>query len=235
MQNPSTFIDRSDTKKGFAGFLDIMYCQKKLPWSLGAKILYKFGLLLFYFTSFIYPVIVLAIEQKHAGYNIVCGLISLISFSFELYDIIPDLYRYIKQWKEKCYKLKEEEDKQAVVEANTEDGSSRQQQVDKETSCDKDKEEEEINYTKKAKCVFKEFVLESFGEILVYPSIICSLYGFVNEKGWQFNNAIAVFDFLLLLYSIAMDIVYAKVYYIWLLQKVIRISYKAYDEYEKSC
>ena len=90
---------------------------------------------------------------------------------------------------------------------------------------------EEIGYAQKTKYVFKEFVLESLGEILIYPSIICSLYGFVNEKGWRFGNAIAGFDFLFLLYSIIMEVFYAKIYYIWLLQKVVQIAYKAHDEH----
>lgn len=46
MHNLSTFINQPDTKKGFAEFIDILYHQKKLPWSQGVKILYKFGLLL---------------------------------------------------------------------------------------------------------------------------------------------------------------------------------------------
>lgn len=52
-----------------------------------------------------------------------------------MYEIIPDLYHYIKQWNKKRYKLREEEDKQAVVEANTEDNSGREQQVNKD-HCD---------------------------------------------------------------------------------------------------
>jgi len=41
---------------------------------------------------------------------------------------------------------------------------------------------------------------------------------------------IAVFDLLFLVYSVVMDVLYGKVYYIWLLQKIIS---KAHDEYEK--
>ena len=232
LQNPSSFINQSDVKKGFAGFLDILYRQKKLPWSLGLKILYKLGLFVFYLTSFIYPVIAFAIEQKHTGYNVVCILISFIGLCFELYDILPDIYHYIKQLNEKRCKSREEEDQKAVVEA---DNDATEYNPNKEQAkTDKGSEEtKDINYAQKTKYVFKEFVLESLGEILIYPSIICSLYGFVNEKGWQFNNAIAVFDLIFLLYSIVMDVFYAKVYYIWLLHKVIRISYKAHDEFEK--
>ena len=235
LHNPSSFINRSDVKKGFGGFLDILYRQKKLPWSLGLKILYKFGLFVFYLTSFIYPVIAFAIERKHVPYNVVCILISGVGLCFELYDIIPDIYHYIKQWNEKRRKLREEEDQKAVVEADNDatEYNPNKEQAKSDMGVEKEKETKDINYAQKTKYVFKEFVLESLGEMLIYPSIICSLYGFINEKGWQFNNAIAVFDFILLLYSVAMDVVYAKVYYIWLLQKVVRVSYKAHDEFEK--
>ena len=222
LQSPSSFIDRSDVKKSFGGFMDIMYRQKKLPWSLGLKILYKLGLLVFFCTMFIYPVIVFAVEQEHAAYNVVCGLISLIGFLLELYDLIPDLYKYIKKWKEK-----QQEDQQAIVE---DDDANKEAKADK--ADDNNQEAEEVSYTQKTKYVFKEFVLKSLGEMLIYPSIICSLYGFVNEKGWQFNSAIAVFDFIFLLYSIIMDVFYAKLQYIWLVQKIIKTSYKAHDEYE---
>ena len=77
-------------------------------------------------------------------------------------------------------------------------------------------------------------MVDSLGEILIYPSIICGLYGFVNEKSWQFDSAIAVFDFILLFYSLVMDAIYTKINYIWLLQKVIRSAYKAYDELEST-
>ena len=222
LHSPKSFIDQSDIKKGVGGFMDIMYRQKKLPWRLSLKILYKFGLLVFFFVNFIYPIIVFAVEQEHAGYNVVCGLISLIGFIFELYELIPDLYQYIKEWIKK-----RREDEQAIVEA---DDAKKEDKAEK--ASETNQEENEVSNAQKVKHVFKEFVLKSLGEILIYPSIICSLYGFVNEKGWQFNSAIAVFDFLLLLYSIIMDVFYTKFYYIRLVQRIIKASYKAHDEYE---
>ena len=44
------------------------------------------------------------------------------------------------------------------------------------------------------------------------------------------DDAIAVIDFLLLLYSLVMDAIYAKVFHIWVTQKLIRYSYGAYHE-----
>ena len=50
-------------------------------------------------------------------------------------------------------------------------------------------------------------------EKFLYPSVICSLYGFINEKDWKFEDgALSVIDFLLLLYGIIMDVFYAKIY-----------------------
>ena len=45
------------------------------------------------------------------------------------------------------------------------------------------------------------FIKDSLGELFIYPSIICGLFGFINERGWEFDSALAVFDFILLSYS----------------------------------
>ena len=59
-------------------------------------------------------------------------------------------------------------------------------------------------------------------EIIIYPSLICNLYAFVNERGWEFNDAFAGFDFLLTLLSFFMDAVFAKINHIWLLYHLIK-------------
>ena len=249
LRDPKQFVESKDVKNSFKGFLDILVLHKKLPWSLGVKILYKFGLLIFFLINFLYPIIVFAVEQENPAYNVVCFLISLIGLIFELYELIPDLYHYIKQWKEKRRMLKamhnaavnkETTCNEVVIqnEAETDITGDKETPQTKEESTNQpadtaEDKEETLDYSQKAKLVFKEFVFDSLGEFLIYPSIICGLYGFVNEKGWQFEGAIAVFDFLLLLYSLVMDVFYAKVYHVWLLQKVIRASYKTHDKYEQ--
>ena len=50
------------------------------------------------------------------------------------------------------------------------------------------------------------------------------------ERGWEFDNAIAIIDFILLLYSLAMDAIYAKIFHVWVIQKLIRNSYDAFYE-----
>ena len=71
--------------------------------------------------------------------------------------------------------------------------------------------------------------MHSIVELLLLPSLVCSLYAFINEKSWRFQNTISGFSFVLFLYSIAIDTFYGKFYLIWLLQKVIRLSYNKYD------
>jgi len=58
------------------------------------------------------------------------------------------------------------------------------------------------------------------GVIMIYPSIICSLYGFVNEESWTFNSAIGGCNFVLLIASVAVDLLYEKSNLIWLLYKI---------------
>jgi len=75
---------------------------------------------------------------------------------------------------------------------------------------------------KKARDVIVEYILHSIGEFLLFPSLICGLHGFVNERSWTFDNGIAEFNFLLFAYSIGMDACYVKFYFIWL------VSHKRY-------
>jgi len=95
----------------------------------------------------------------------------------------------------------------------------------------------DVSYNRKALDGFQKLLIDGLGEILIYPSIICNLYSFINEKGWKSENgALSVFDLLLLLYGIAMDIFYAKIYYIYyiyLLKRFINDHLAAYNKHEK--
>ena len=234
LRDPKQFVQNEDVKNSFRGLLDILARQKKLPWGLGARILYKFGLVVFFLINFLYPIIVFAIKQEHAAYNIVCGIISFIGLVFELYETLPDLYRYIKKLKQKWRKRKEDRLVIAKPDGTADEAPQTEEEPTNEPAADNSEDDvDTLDYSKKVKRVLKEFVFDSFGELLIYPSIICSLYGFVNERGWEFNNAIAIFDFLLLLYGLVMDVFYAKVIHVWLLLKVIRTSYNVHDKYER--
>ena len=82
----------------------------------------------------------------------------------------------------------------------------------------------------KGRSVFADYVASSIGEFLIYPTLICVMYGFINERSWQFDNGIHVLNFLLLVYSVIMDALYMKFYVICLVIRVLRASYDKYDE-----
>ena len=52
-------------------------------------------------------------------------------------------------------------------------------------------------------------------------------------KGRQFNRAVAVIEFVMLLNSFMMDSIYTKLQYIWLLQKIVSNSYATLDKSNK--
>ena len=77
--------------------------------------------------------------------------------------------------------------------------------------------------------VFIDYVISSLGELLIYPTLICVMYGFVNERAWQFDDAISICIFILLVYSVIMDALYMKFYVIFLMIRVLCASYDMYD------
>ena len=86
------------------------------------------------------------------------------------------------------------------------------------------------DYRSKVISVLVDYVISSIGEFLIYPTLICVMYGFINERSWQFDNGISGCNFLLLIYSVIMDALYMKVYVIWLVIKIVQASYAKYDE-----
>ena len=68
----------------------------------------------------------------------------------------------------------------------------------------------------------REFVKEMLEEIIIYPSLICNLYSFVNDKVWEFNDAFDGFDFLLTLVSFFLDAIWAKLNHIWVLYHLVK-------------
>ena len=80
------------------------------------------------------------------------------------------------------------------------------------------------------KNVLVDYVLSSIGEFLIYPTLICVMYGFINERSWQFDNGISGCNFILLVYSVIMDALYMKFYVIFLVIRIVQASYDKYNE-----
>ena len=86
------------------------------------------------------------------------------------------------------------------------------------------------DYHHKGRSVLVDYVISSIGEFLIYPTLICVMYGFINETSWQSDNGISGHNLILLVYSVIMDALYMKCYVIWLVMRVLRVSCTKCDE-----
>ena len=218
-----------DVSKGVIGLLNDIVKHKRFPGSHKLKVLYNCGLCIFYLINFLYPIVLFAIKGKHAGYNITCGIISFVALMYEACTIVvPHVYHKIQHWNEdrkKASQVKPVSINGDLKLVCIEDSENLSAQDRKHI-----KQDDPTNHAKKVADILKEFLVNSIGELLIYPSIICGLYGFINDKGWQFDSTLTVIDFVLLVYSFVMDAIYTKVQYIWLLQKMVSSSYATFDK-----
>ena len=193
---------REKIMMAFNGFIDIMYETKKLPWSVAKSMIYKMGLFVYFFLNFMYSVFAASVQGGQHAYCLVYMSISLIGFIFEFNVMIITINKYLTQ----CCDVK--------------DGKIQRSRDDEQVQ----------DSRHKGKSVFIDYVISSIGEFLIYPTLICVMYGFINERSWQFDNKIHVCNLILLVYSVIMDALYMKFYVIWLVIRVLRASYAKYDE-----
>ena len=213
-------IGSKNATNSFSGFLDILYELKKLPGSFVKNIIYKMGLLIYYIVNFIYTVIALAIHKQLIAYHVVYISICLTGLIFEFIVMIIDIKRCLTQSNSNS------------VEDNTQIMSYQVSPMDqpKEGWTAKDEQVTQQSYYYKVKCVFLSYVISSLGELLIYPTLICVMYGFINERAWQFDDGISICTFILLVYSAIMDALYMKFYVTWFVIRIVCVSYAKYDE-----
>ena len=192
----------------FKGFVGILHEQRRLPWKFRLQVAYKLNLLLYYFVNFIYQIVACTVEGENIGYYVTFIIISFLGLVCETCEIIH--YQ--------CTVWNGNQLGAQIVDTNRREAWS-EAQTNPST---------QIRFEIKTRSVLMEYILHSIGEFLLLPSLICSLYGFINERSWTFDNGVAGFNFLLFVYSIGMDAFYVKFYFIWLVQKVIRMSHNKY-------
>lgn len=59
---------------------------------------------------------------------------------------------------------------------------------------------------------------------MIHPILVCTLYGFINDRAWRFDNGKSVCNFLFFLYGVIMDALYTKVIVILCVIKVVRTT-----------
>ena len=191
---------------GFKGFIDILYETKKLPWGFTKSTIYKLGLFVYFFLNFIYSVFIASVQGGQYAYCLVYMSISLIGFIFEFSVIITALTKGLTQ------SCDVKDDNHGKIQSYG------------------DHDQHVNDYCRKGRSVLVDYVISSIGEFLIYPTLICVMYGFINERSWEFDNEISGYNLILLVYSVIMDALYMKFYLIWLVKRVLFISCAKYDE-----
>ena len=206
-----------NASNSFCGLLDILYEQRKLPWSSVKNKIYKLGLFIYYFANFVYSIVALAIQRDHLAYHIVYICICFIGFIFEFIAMTVNV--------EKCLTQSSGVERDTTQRGSNQVGRTNQPREAWTTN------QQVQDYHRKAKSVFLDYAVSSLGELLIYPILICNLYGVINERAWHFDNGISACNFLFFLYSVIMDALYMKVYVMWLVViRVVCTSYAKYDE-----
>ena len=190
------------TPNSFNGFIDILYRNEfeMFPWSCVKVNIHKVGLLVYFFTNFVYSIVAAAVQGDNLSFYLVYIFMSLLGFIFELFSIM------MLQCKERILSNDSEDETGSSLLINQQDIQA--------------------DYRHKTKRVAAIYVLFLLGEVWIYPILICTLYGLINERAWRFDNGISGCNFLFFIYSVMMDAVYLKFY---LVHFVIRISHALYE------
>ena len=205
-----------NASNSFSGFLDVLYEEQKLPSGDIKSTVYTIGLAVYYVVNFIYSIIAVAVQRENLAYHLVYVIISLMGVVFVIIVII--------------FYIKEHFTKSGDVGDDATQGGTNQV-----THADQPRqvwtaETQAEDYPDKAKTVFLDYVLFSVLEFLIYPILLCNLYGFINERSWRFDNGISGCNFLFFLYSVIMDALYMKFYVTWLVIRAVRATYVKYDK-----
>jgi len=213
LEHPLSVINNNlNMANSIKGLVNILYDQRKLPWKFKLQLVYKFNLLVYFFTNFVYQIVTCGVQRENIGYYITFIIIIFLGLIYETFELTCDLYPQVKRWYITCRQST------AISSARSDEPQGTETDTDVQ-----------VSHKMKAKGVLKEYLLHSIGEFLIFPCLVCSLYGYINEKSWQFNSEIAGFNFVFFIYTVVIDTLYIKYYLIWLLQKVIRVSYAKYD------
>ena len=259
LRNPTKYISAEDYSDAYHGaterfsevlqansFFHTITCGKLRGLNFPTEISVNIIRLIYFLFQFIYPIIQAIVNGGPVAFNVICTLFAFAGLLFDSYQIGKKILLKTK------LKIGERKD-EAVEDTNSEpqlEGVANPQEVVIDQIAQDDtaaaaalegagvsvkKDEKNKSSTDKKRTttpteLLNEFVHEMLGEIIIYPSLICNLYGFINEKGWEFDNASAVFDFLLTFISFVMDAVWAKLNHIWALYQLVKSTIQVQED-----
>ena len=178
---------------------------ERLIISFNAKLILDVGLFIYFLGTFIYSIVRFAIKQDPLRYNVVCIVVSFISLVIGSCALAYTLYKHYTTVQHRLIR----------VQPQLENG---------ERASDKDFDTDTLI----------KLALDILKESFIYPGVICSLYGFINERSWESNNALAGFHFYMFLFNLWYDAFYTKFRYIWATQKVSTSLFYESDDNQKT-
>ena len=200
-----------ETKYAFGEAKQLLSTAKKIPCGLVGRLIYRLFLLSFFLFQFLYPIIAFAVDGENVLFNVLCMVISLAGLLAQILDL-KKLWIDLKR----VYKYCRARSRGEEYDINTEE----------KTCCDCEIE----CCSGPCGSIFNEFVLGFLGELLIYPSAICNIVGFINGRSWEFESGWDGMDTILVVVSVLTDLVYAKWQYVIQLSRAMYTTYQKYDE-----
>ena len=210
-------IGRVNISNSFSGLIDILHRKEKLPCGCAKVTLYKLGLLVYYCANFIYSIVAAAIQRENFVFYLVYVIISVIG-------LINKIFVMIFHVKKHCTLSNDTEEETTLLDSTNE--GTRINDVQENNNAFAHIQ----NYPNKAKIILKDYIFLSLGEFLIHPTLICTLYGFINKRAWRLDDWISGCNSFFFLYSVIMEAIYVKSYLVYFVIRISRASYKKYDE-----
>ena len=200
---------------------------KEFKKSLTAKVIFDVLPFIFYLAIVIYSAVHFSIKQKPLAYHIVCNIVSIIGVFIKSCGLAHTLYKYCKEMQQRKCKVRpmHQEHNRTITMIQVQ---PIQRQVIKERLSQEEPKNTRKNdkHEKLEENIIKELILDVSKEIFfIYPTIICHLYGFINEKSWEFDNSLAIAHFIIFLFTVCYDAFFTKFKYIWEIREVIIALY----------
>ncbi|XP_065902761.1 uncharacterized protein [Dysidea avara] len=222
----TNYLHDSTTEIAKSGktLIEIMVSTNTFPFGKRWKRRYNILLIIFYLSNFVYTTVKFAIKRQYVTYDVMCILIS--STGLFMKTVVPIVCycikyrRYVKQYQSKDTPLLPISSDHIEQYINIEQGHNMEGYQNQNIFG---------NIIKKHRNIVTKFIIGLIGEILIYSSMICALYGFIDDRGWTFNRKFAELDFALLMYNIVTDIIYTKLNYIGMLLKTVILLHKNQD------
>jgi len=187
----------SEIRKSGKKLIAILVSTNKFPFGNKLKCIYDSFLIIFYLANFTYSTVMFAIKRNHIAYNVVSIVISVIGLLMKAIILLVNYYIKHMRLHQQGENLATTPDENTHLQNN----------------------HDTRDHMKKKRNIIVDCAIGLLGEILIYSSMICALYGFIDERGWKFDRAFAELDFALLVYNIATDMIYTKLIYIGTLMK----------------